>query len=206
MKPILVHSDDGDDGGLPVYPIPTQARLDAHYFVQWNIKRWRGSDTRKKAYRDPEVGFYARELFDLAQEETPIGTLPRSDEDLAFMLHIPLERWQTLKRREFSPLHGWFEVLCDDNTVRLAHKVVMEVATERLDSNRRNSAKNADDRMRKRLQTIAQHVVAISGRKEASKSDELLNRISDWIDAHYPGGSATEKRVREAWEALSNRA
>lgn len=189
---------------LPEYPISSKDRLDSHYFLQWNLKRWRGSEFRKKAYSDPEVGWYGFELFCMSQDETPIGTLPHDHSQIAFGLHLGLDRWKSLMKRELSPLHGWEEVLCDNGEIRYAHPVVTEVAVEALGSKRRNTAKNADERMRKRIGTISDNLSKnIPGGARVAKNDELLNRISDWIEEKYPGGSATVKRIQEAWEALS---
>lgn len=195
-----------DMGDMEEYPISSRDRLDSHYFLQWNLKRWRGSEFRKRAYSDPEVGWYGFELFCMSQDETPIGTLPCDDSQLAFGLHISLEKWQSLARRELSPLHGWYKVVCDNGEVRFAHPVVTEIAIEALGSKRRNAAKNADERMRKRLATISHNLAKnVPGGSRIAKDDELINRLSDWIDEKYPGGSATVKRIQEAWEALSMR-
>ncbi|WP_406720416.1 hypothetical protein RPE78_09545 [Thioclava litoralis] len=193
-------------GGLPDYPISSNDRLDSHYFVTWNLKRWRGSEFRRGAYADPEVGFFGMELFWAAQDETPIGTLPCDDESLAFLLRMAVPRWRELNSRVVSPLHGWARVQCDNGQTRLAHPVVTAIALEALGSKRRNDAKHADDRMRKRLGTIAGHLAkSIPGGARLAESEERLNAISDWIEAAYPGGSATVKRIREAIEDLSSR-
>ncbi|PIE10038.1 MAG: hypothetical protein CSA72_10515 [Rhodobacterales bacterium] len=191
-----------DVTSLPEYPISAAERLDSHWFVQWNLRRWRGSEFRRLAYEDPEVGFYGRELFDLAQDESPIGTLPCDDEALAFLLRMAPSQWRELAGRDVSPLHGWHRVMCDNGQIRLAHPVVTEVAKEALDGKRRNATKNADDRMRKRLGTIAGHLRAIPGTGQMAEQEERLNAISDWIDSAYPGGSATLKRTREALDKL----
>ncbi|MGB0661310.1 MAG: hypothetical protein ACPGNV_14190 [Mangrovicoccus sp.] len=191
-----------DTQELELYPISASDRLDSHYFLQWNLKRWRGSEFRKTC--DPEVGWYGFQLFCIAQDGSPIGTLPCDDKQLAFDLNLPLEKWQALIRRDVTPLHGWYQVQCDNGELRYAHPVVTEVAVEALASKRRNASKNADERMRKRLGTIAQNLkVNIPGGARIAQNEELINRISDWIENAYPGGSATVKRIQEAWEALS---
>ncbi len=189
---------------VDVYPISSTERLDAHYFVAWNLKRWRGSDFRRHGYADPEVGFFGVELFHLAQDETPVGTLPCDDEALAFLLRMPIGRWRELRAREITPLHGWRQIACDNGQVRLAHPVVTEVALAALGSKKRNGTKNADDRMRKRLGTIVGHLNGLPGGASMAGNDEVVNKISDWIDGQYPGGSATLKRVREALNDLSS--
>lgn len=191
-----------DVNDLPEYPISAAERLDSHWYVQWNLKRWLTSDFRRLAYADPEVGFFGRELFDLAQGETPVGTLPCDDDALAFLLRMPINQWKNLASREVSPLHGWHRVMCDNGQIRLAHPVVTEVAQEALTGKKRNAAKNADDRMRKRMGTIAGHLRGIPGAAKLAEQEERLNAISDWIESAYPGGSATLKRTREAIERL----
>lgn len=187
---------------IPDYPISAYERLDSHFFLQWNLKRWRGSEFRKKA--DPEVGWYGLQLFWIAQDETPLGTLPCDDHQLAFDLHLPLEKWRQLCERTISPLHNWEQVMCDNGEIRFAHPVVTEVAVEALGSKKRNAVKNAEDRMRKRLQSIRESLRdKIPGGARMAENDEVVNRISDWIEGAYPGGSATVKRIKEAWEALS---
>lgn len=198
-----VHLVDADD--IDIYPISSSERLDSHFFVPWNLKRWRGSEFRRFGYADPEIGWFGMELFFLAQDETPIGTLPCDDDALAFLLRIPPARWRELNSRDVSPLHGWHRVHCDNGQVRLAHPVVTEVAMDALGSKKRNDAKNADERMRKRLGTIINHLKAIPGAARIADMEERVNDISDWIEAQYPGGSATLKRVKEALNDLSSR-
>ena len=196
------HLQPVETNDLPEYPISCQERLDSHYFLQWNLKRWRGSEFRKKV--DPEVGWHGFNLFCIAQDATPVGTLPVDDVQLAFDLHLPLEQWRALMKREVTPLHGWYRVLCDNGEIRLAHAVVTEVAVTALNSKRANAQRNADERMRKRIQTISKSLSDnVPGGKNIARNDEWLNKISDWVDATYPGGSATTKRIIEAWEALS---
>ena len=191
---------DIDD--LPEYPIASSERLDSHFFVPWNLKRWRGSEFRRYGYADPEVGWFGMELFFLSQDETPIGTLPCDDEALAFLLHIAPTRWRELNSRDVSPLHGWSQVRCDTGQVRLAHPVVAEVAQDALRSKKRNAAKNSDERMRKRLGTIVGHLKSLPGAGGIADMEEQVNAISDWIAEVYPGGSATLKRVKEALNEL----
>ena len=192
-----------EDGDLPVYPVATSERLDSHYFVQWNLRRWNASDFRRRAYDDPEVGFYGLDLFFLAHQQAPVGTLPCDPAALAFLLRMPLGRWQQLVSRELTPLDGWFQVVTDLSEVRLAHPVVTEVVIEALASKRRNAQSNADARLRKRLGQIAKVLrEQIEGAKHIAKSDQQVNAISDWLEQAYPGGSVTQKRVYEALMVL----
>lgn len=192
-------------GEIEEYPISSTERLDSHYFLQWNLKRWRGSDTRKRAYRDPEVGFYVMELFFKCQDETPIGTLPTDESDLAFMLNMSTDKFKSLLKRDLSPLKNWYRVMCDNGEERWAHPVVTEFVLEALKGSRANATKSADDRMRKRLNTIRDHLrQRIPGGDRIAQSEERVNAINDYIEQTYPGGSATIKRVTEALHELSS--
>lgn len=186
-------------GSLPDYEVSHTERLDSQYWYPWNTKRWQASDCRRYAYQDPEVGFYIRELFDLCREESPVGTLPCDDDALAFLLRMPVTKWRELRARAVSPLYGWYEVRCDNGQVRLAHEVVTGTVLEALSSRKRNAARNADDRMRKRLGTIAGHLSKhVPGGERIAQSEDRLADLSDWIERAYPGGSATLRRVQEA--------
>lgn len=190
------------DADLPEYPVSASERLDSHYFVPWNLRRWDASDFRRMAYRDPEAGFFGLELFFLSQRQAPVGTLPMEPDALAFLLRMPVSRWQELVARDVSPLHGWSPVACDNGQVRLAHEVVTETVLEALAGKRRNAQANAEARLRKRLGQIARHVRDKMGAPRIAQSEEKLHAISDWIEAAHPGGSVTEMRVREACNAI----
>ncbi|MEP2782319.1 MAG: hypothetical protein ABJO67_03285 [Pseudoruegeria sp.] len=186
---------------LPEYPISADERLDSHFFLMWNLKRWRGSEFRKTV--DPESGWYGFQLFCIAQDGCPIGTLPDDDVQLAFDLNLTVEQWKVLRGRAVSPLQNWYPVQCDNGEVRLAHPVVTEVAVEAIDGKKRNSQKLSDDRMRKRFDTIKDNLKNnIPGAVGIASSEDRVNNINNWITERYPGGSVTTKRVREALDGL----
>lgn len=189
---------DADE--LPAYPISASERLDSHYFLQWNLKRWRGSDFRKKAFSDPAVGFYRFELICLAQDETPVGTLPCDETLLAFNLHMPLENWQSLMRRALTPLDGWHKVMCDNGEVRLAHHVVQAVAVEALKSKRAAAGKAAKRRDTKRLADLHQKVEAI-GAAQVLRQPNVLEALDAWLTDNH-SGNRTEIAVRAALDAV----
>lgn len=182
-------------GDLEDYPISTKDRLDSHYFLQWNLKRWRGSEFRKKA--DPECGWYGFQLFCIAQDGTPLGTLPCDDQQLAFDLNLPLERWQALLQRSISPLHGWYRVRCDNGEIRYAHSVVTEVALEALSSRRRNAAATEQRRLNKRLADLRDMIERI-GAKQLLNNPSFVERFNDWLDEHYEGVQRREGVIRTA--------
>ncbi|HCO91087.1 MAG TPA: hypothetical protein DIT40_08955 [Alphaproteobacteria bacterium] len=182
---------------LPEYPISASDRLDSHFFLQWNLKRWRASDTRRKAYADPEVGFYARELFDMSQDETPVGTLPCGDEAVAFLLRLPVAKWRELAARDVTPLHGWYRVICDNGEIRLAHDVVTEVAKEALKSKRKNAA-NAEQRRRAKRIADLRDMIERIGATQLLKNPAFLDRFNDWLEDNFDGVQRREGMIRAA--------
>nr|WP_323779578.1 hypothetical protein [Amylibacter sp.] len=184
-----------DAGGLEDYPISASDRLDSHYFLQWNLKRWRGSDFRKKA--DPEVGWFGMQLFFVAQDGAPIGTLPCDERMLAFDLNLPLERWQSLMKRDVTPLHNWTRVRCDNGEIRYAHPVVTEVAQEALKSKVRNSERAELRKLNKRLSDLRDKVTAV-GAKHLLKNPNFIERFNDWLEQHHAGVQRREPFIREA--------
>ncbi|EEW58568.1 hypothetical protein EPIB2_367 [Tritonibacter mobilis] len=172
---------------LPEYPISAESRLDSHYFMPFNHDRYDRSDFRRKAYRDPEVGFFGMELFFKSHGEAPLGTLPSDDDSLAFLLGLPLERWISLKERAFNPLYNWHPVRCDNGAIRLAHPVVQEVMEAALRGHLEHKASNEDKAVyarRKRLIEVLRDI----GCSEDLCSDELaVAWVDDWLLKHHPG-------------------
>lgn len=189
----LVSADD-----LEEYPISSKDRLDSHYFLQWNLKRWRGSEFRKTV--DPEAGWYGFGLFCIAQDGTPIGTLPVDDQQLAFDLNLPLEKWVALMARKVTPLHNWHRVRCDNGEIRYAHPVVTEVALEALASKRAASERAQQRRDAKRLKDLAGHVERI-GAKHLLKLPGFIDRLDAHLNETHRG-NRTEAAVRAALDVV----
>lgn len=184
------------DPEMSQYPISSQDRVDSHYFLQWNLKRWRASEFRRKA--DPEVGWYGMQLFFIAQDETPIGTLPVDDEQLAYELRLDLAKWKKLLEHKIHPLHNWHKVRCDNGEIRWAHPVVTEVAVEALKSKRKNQA-NAEDRKRnKRLKDLKDMIVERIGAGQLLRAPNFLERFNDWLEERYPDVQRREPFIRAA--------
>lgn len=186
---------DADE--LDIYPISASERLDSHYFVQWNLRRWDDSDFRKAGYKDPEIGFYGLELIFRSHKGSPIGTLTCDDEKLAFDLHISLEKWNALKKRDPSPLHNWKRVVCDNGEIRYAHPVVTLVAQEALKSSRSNAAKSQKRAQTKRLNDLREMIERI-GAKQLLANPGFVERFNEWLERHREGEYRREAMIREA--------
>jgi hypothetical protein len=174
VSPRLVESSS-----LPVYPISREDRLDGHAFVKWWHHRWISSRTFKLA--SWEAQGMARALFDMAQSESPIGTLPDHDDELAVMLRIDARRIAELRRQEFGPFRGWAPCLCEGE-VRLMHPVVLEQVQDALDRREVRGLSKAAAAERQRLKRLRAGLAQIEGLAPAAAADDVLvKRMDDWL-------------------------
>ncbi len=167
---------------LPVYPIGAQDRLDGNSFVKWNSARWMASRTAKLMSWDQQ-GMH-RYLFDACQMETPVGTLPDDDRELAAMLRTDAARIREIRGMEFGALRNWRPCLCDGQ-VRLMHPVVLEQVQDALD--RRAMAKLSEDARAQavRLDRLRKALSEQGLSKAVLADDVLVERMDAWLrDAH----------------------
>jgi len=185
---------------LPEYPIPAGERLDSHYFVTFYFNRWLNSEFRLKA--SAEVRGYGLDLFFIAQNQSPVGTLPVDDVLLAKLLMVDLAVWQDLCRREVGPLYKWTPCRCG-GVVRLHHPVVTEQAIEAFTKKRSHMDARARERERKRLGALQKQIIDAGGHAALAKSPDYVARLDGWLEKHCVG-NRTPPRVREAMEALDS--
>lgn len=190
-----------DASDIEEYPIPTDQRLESHFYVEMHFRRWLNS--RFCMLADPEVGFYGINLFFVAQDQSPVGTLPIDDRLLAKYLNIDIDRWQSLCGREISPLYNWKKVRCSDGEIRWAHPVVTEMAVKALGSKRKNAADKAKARERKRLKDLTQMLERI-GAKRLMSNPGFVERLDAWLVQHRPDSNRTEPVVREALDVIGS--
>lgn len=177
---------------LPVYPIASTERLDGNSFVKWNTARWIGSRTFKLMAWDMQG--MARALFDLCQMETPVGTLPDDDRELAFLLRCDPQRLREFRAMEFGPLRNWEPCLCDGK-VRLAHPVVTEQVQDALE--RRTLARLSEDQRATaaRMKRMASALRAEGLSAAVLADDVLMERMDAWLkETHKTRRSAAVYR------------
>lgn len=172
---------------LPLYPIPTSERLDSHYFIPFNRHRYERSEFRRKAYRDPEVGFFGMELFFKSHGEAPLGTLPVDDEELAFLLGLPLDRWMSLRDRPFHPLYNWEPVKCDNGQIRYAHPVVQEVMETALRGHQEHKASNEDKAIYVRRKRLSGVLRDCGCGDDLCSDDFAVGWLDEWLLEHHKG-------------------
>lgn len=193
------------DEGLPVYPVARSERLDGHSFVKWQFHRWMASRTFRLASWE-EQGM-ARALFDYAQTESPPGTLPDDDDELAVMLRVDRRRMRELRGRDFGPLRGWKRCLCDGE-VRLAHDVVTEQVLDALDRREARSERSSSRVDRMRLKRLRDALADMGLSAAVLKDRVLIERIDRWMTENCRGNrraaeyaAALLHAQREKWLA-----
>lgn len=169
---------------LPIYPIDRAERLDGHSFVKWQTARWLSSRTFKLA--SWEVQGMARALFDLCQTESPIGTLPDDDEELAMMLRVSLVRLRELRSMDLGPLRNWSRCL-SDGVIRLAHPVVTEQIKDALERRAMAQLSKEQKAIAVRLERLRKAMLANEVSQEVVADDLLIRRMDEWIEATHRG-------------------
>ncbi|WOI54972.1 hypothetical protein [Palleronia sp. LCG004] len=183
---------------LPEYPMEVDARLTSHFWFTFHHDRFLNSRFRLLA--DPEVRAYGIDLWCFAQKQTPVGTLPDDDAELAALLGLDLRTWQGLRAREISPLYKWHRCLCG-NQVRLMHETVLEVvvdAMERRDRNKLAATKGAE---RKRQARLSDAIRKAGGSRRMAEDPGVLERLDTWLREYCdPRGNRTIEWVKRAME------
>lgn len=179
---------------LEEYPIGRDERLDGNTFVKWHTARWLASKTFKLMPWDMQG--MARALFDLCQHESPIGTLPDDDDELAFMLRVDLRRMRELRGMDFGPLRNW--VRCwSDGEVRLMHPMVTLQVRDALERRALAQLSKEDRAVKMRIDRLIAGVQKQGWSKEVVADDVLIRRMDDWLSGHHKG-NRTEAVYRSA--------
>ena len=187
---------------LPEYPLDKKERLESHWFINFHFNRWLNSKFKLTAA--PEVRAYAFDLFCIAQNQIPVGTLPDDDRQLSALLGLDLGVWHDLRKREVSPLYNWTPCTCGGTEVRLMHPTVTEVALDAFSKKKKNADNLAAGRERRRMNTLRETIVKI-GAPNIAKDGAMLLRVKAWLVENVDG-NWTEDWVRQALEAISGRA
>lgn len=195
-------------GDLPEYQIGRDERLPELAFVKWIPSRWLNSSGHLKCTY--EVQGVARALFDISTAQSPIGTLPDDDEELAKLLRLDLGHWRALRALgDRGPLRNWSPCLCPgkgNGEVRLMHEVVTALLLDVLHRREQRELSKEAQAEGKRYQRM------IEGLKKAGLADEvladgiLMTRIDRWLKENCTGNRtpmvylrAIEHAHREGW-------
>lgn len=182
MRAATVHLVAAAD--LPEYPIAAHVRLDGNGFVKWQHSRWLNSTSfRKMSW---EAQGMARALFDIAQMETPVGTLPDDDDELAFMLRIEVRRLRELRAMEFGPLRHWVRCRAGEQ-VRLMHPVVLEQVQDALERRETASLSKEAKAEFQRLKRLREALAEENLSKDVIDDPVLIKRMDEWLKATHRG-------------------
>ena len=192
-KPELI-----DISNLPEYPLDKSERLESHWFINFHFNRWLNSKFRLTARAD--VRSYAFDLFCVAQNQIPVGTLPDDDRQLAALLNIDLASWQDMRALDMSPLYNWSHCSCGGE-IRLMHPTVTEVAVDAFTKKKKNADALAASRERKKIERLKETIARI-GTAAMGKDAGMVRRVRMWLDQNCDG-NWTEEWVRQAMEEVS---
>lgn len=173
-----------DGAALPEYPIARDQRLPTHYFFPLQFNRWLNSGLHLKATY--EVQGLAIALFCLAQNQTPVGTLPYDDVLLARLLRIEESRWKDLCRSSVSPLHGW-ELCTSDGEIRYMHHVVVEVLSDVLARREARSLSSQARAREKRIERMIAQFRGMNAPEALLKDRPALEAIEDYLSETCKG-------------------
>lgn len=173
-----------DPVGLQDYPIARGERLDGNSFVKWQYHRWLASSMYLKGSH--EAKSMARDLFDMSQTQSPIGTLPDDMESLALMLRVDLRRFEDLCRSDYGPLHNWVRCLADGE-VRLMHPIVLEQVQDALDRREMHNLSKQDKAEYQRIKRLRERLGGMKFPKEALNDRVLIGRMEAWLKANWRG-------------------
>ncbi len=165
-----------DIADLPEYPLDGAERLDSHYFVAWERRRWLNSDMRLKG--TPECRALYFDLINICYDQQPIGTLPDDREMLAKLLMVERGHFEALCKMDYGPLHNWFRCRCDGD-VRLTHSFVYKVLTNAIARKEDNRARTEQANRAKRIQRLRETIAGLQ--IDLAKNDAAVRWIDDWL-------------------------
>lgn len=187
--PMLIEASD-----LEEYPIPSDQRLASHYFTIWWHDRWLNSTLHLTA--SYEVQGVARTLFDLAQKQSPIGTLPDDDLVLSRMLRLDQATWCEMRQRRPGPLHGWHRCVTDRGEVRLMHPVVTEIALAAIERTEARKLAGSEKAVRERKRRLAAALADMGCDKAVVGDTMLIDALDGWLSENCRGNRTTQAYTR----------
>lgn len=164
---------------VPVYPIGRGDRLDGQTFVKWWHHRWLASDMCLMATF--EVKGMARDLFDLAQTQSPMGTLPRQPAVIARLLRVDAQHFEGLCRHALGPLNGWLPCVTGDGEQRLYHPVVLEQVEDALARREVWLATKSAAAIRERQRRLVAALRAMQVSAAICADQALIERMDQWL-------------------------
>lgn len=171
MTLALTSVDDLDE-----YPLSSEERLDSHYFMAWERRRWLNCDMRLKGTAECRALYF--DLINISYDQSPAGTLPTDHGVLAKMLFVDRDHFVQLCRLEFGPLHKWRPIRCEGE-IRLMHPMVLRslrgAIALREDHRARSDAANTKKRLQRLRSTIAGQWTDLAA------NDACILWVDEWL-------------------------
>jgi len=174
---IEAHLAPVDIETLPDYPLDAADRLDSHWFMAWERRRWLNSDMRLKG--TPECRALYFDLINIAYDQSPVGTLPNDLDLLAKLLLVDAGHFRALARLDFGPLHKWTRCLCEGDEVRLMHPMVLQSLTQAISRKEDNRARTEAANAKKRRQRLRALVAGYH--VDLAKNDAAILWMDEWL-------------------------
>ena len=187
-------------GSLPDYPIDASVKLTSHYFTMFWHDRWLASELHLTG--SLEVQACALNLIFLSQKQSPIGTLPDSDDIMSRMLRLDLVLWRDLRRRTPGPMHNWLPCQCGA-AVRWMHPVVLEVLQEAIGKRDERQLSNEEKAQYTRLKRIREALTDLGCVEAVTDDGVLIDRIDAWLTANCQGQRRRPVYARAMAHALA---
>lgn len=193
---------------LEVYPIPLGRMLRAEW-VPLMAGAVKASNLRAKT-TDAGYGVWWA-LFLESIEQSPPGTLPVDEDELARLAGFPRDLASWRERRAEGALHDWIEVLClppdcdgdvEAGEVRLAHRLVLDMVNASvtwMDGAREKSRRGAQRSLASRLRRIMRD--ECGAHAGLTQRDDYVQAVMDRLSAR--GHRMTPAYVRAAMEHVS---
>lgn len=170
---------------LPAYPEDLcDPELARNYFVMFQHRRWLSS--RMCLTASLAVQGAAQNLFWIAQEQNPIGSLPRDHQLIARLLRVTDHQWQELMAEAVTPLHGWSEYAHDGEIV-LGHPVVIEVAQNAAAKREERRLSSEGRAVAKRRERLAVLMSELGCSDKVCQDGGLVAWLDDWLVENHPG-------------------
>jgi len=168
-------ADDGEC--LPEPMTAADCDLTDFKFMPLEVVRLRKSKAWLFAKREPEIGFYAINLWAMSWHEVPAASLEDDDDVLADYAMCSPERWPDVREKV---LRGW--VKCSDG--RLYHATVAEKAKEsweRKQEQRHRTEGARRAREAKRQAMLSGHTQHVTDVATTSVTDNVANDVTDSV-------------------------
>lgn len=183
-----------DDGPF-FYPIARAERLDGQTFVKWWHHRWLASDLCLMATF--EVKGMARDLFDLSQTQSPMGTLPRNLAVVARLLRVDVQHFEGLCRYPYGPMSGWMPCITEDGEGRLYHPVVLEQVQDALSRREAWMATKSAAAVRERQRRLIAALRDLGLKPQVLADQALIDRMDAWLVENWKN-----KRTAESYHKV----